>query len=151
MSCCGGACPTVSYLRKVLAWPWARKVQSTDIKHDNGTWNVADIELEQGKNKIKPPGDAHMVILTAFHNPISRSIRWFTTHKGCVDFICNTGTLCLHVPRERADASMQSAAVADDASSFFVTLNVKSVDNPTDVFDDLSYKIRKNKQGSLAS
>ena len=116
-----GCFPAPSYLQRVLAWPWARKVQSFDIKHDDGSWSVADVELEQG----------------------------------CVDFLCNTGTVVLHVPLDRADASMRAALEAEEgaktaergaAQSKFVTLPVRSVDNPTDVFDDLSYKIRKNKE-----
>ena len=91
------------------------------IKHDDGSWSVADVELEQG----------------------------------CVDFLCNTGTVVLHVPLDRADASMRTALEAEEGArtaqrgagqSKFVTIPVRSVDNPTDVFDDLSYKIRKNKE-----
>ena len=58
-------------------------------------------------------------------------------------------------PRQEAIDAYYAALEAEEgartaergaAQSKFVTLPVRSVDNPTDVFDDLSYKIRKNKE-----
>jgi hypothetical protein len=155
-SCCCSFVPSLKYLKAVLAWPWAKKVQSMDID------SVIDVGVEQSCMgyvtssgtvvlDVKASDDPSTII--AQREKIVAAIKR-RDHQQLLEALDGTAGV-KDLAAEVAEARALADELADAAGTPMGTwaaskgnsltkLHVLSVIRPYAVLDDLSYKITKN-------